>query len=143
MPDPGTIHNAIAAAWNARNYDTMKSLADPEYTFTGPDGVELSGGPETAVNVGQMWANAFPDGKLEVKRVVTQGNIAIAEMVGRGTHRGDFNGIAPTGKTVTVHICNVMELRNGKVFREREYLDVATILQQLGVMPAPAKSAGR
>jgi hypothetical protein len=28
-----------------------------------------------------MFTNAFPDGKLEVKQVYTQGDVAIAEMV--------------------------------------------------------------
>ena len=136
MADVSQIHREMMDAWNNRDFSRMRGLLHPEYTYTGGDGKELRG-PEAGIDVAQMYANAFPDGRVEVARVHVAGDTAVAEMVARGTHGGDLLGIAPTGKKVEIRICNVMELRDGKVYREREYFDVMTMLVQLGVVTPP------
>ena len=35
-------------------------------------------------------------------------------------------------------VCNVIEIKDGKVYAEREYMDMAHMMQQIGAMPAPA-----
>ena len=141
MSSPSSIHREIARLWNERDFNGMRTLMHPQYSYTGGDGKEMSG-PEAGLGIAQMFANAFPDGRLEVRNVYGQGDIAIAEMIGRGTHRGDLMGIAPTGKSVELLICNVMELRDGKIYREREYMDMLSLMTQLGVIQAPGGAAG-
>ena len=85
-----------------------------------------------------MFANAFPDGKIDVRSIHAAGNVAIVESVGRGTHTGDLMGIAPTGRQVTLPMCGIIEVRDGKIYAEREYMDMLTMMQPLGVAPAPA-----
>lgn len=92
--------------------------------------------------VAQMFASAFPDAKVTVDRVFTSGNTAIAECTGRGTHGGDFLGIPPTKRPVTTTMCNIVELRDGLIYREREYFDMANMLAQVGATRLPAQSAG-
>ncbi len=137
MATAATIHQEVARLWNQRDFAAMRNLMHPEYSYTGGDGKEITGGPDVGLGIAQMFANAFPDGTLEVKRVYTQGDTAIAEMVGRGTHKGDLLGIAPSGKHIEIVICNVIELRDGKAYREREYMDMASMMSQMGVMKAP------
>jgi steroid delta-isomerase-like uncharacterized protein len=127
----------LAECWNRRDFDSLRNLCHSEYTYTGGDGKEITGGPDAATRVARMWADAFPDGRLEIKQVYAQGNTAIAEMLGSGTQNGPLAGVAPTGKPVKVVICNVIELRDGKVYREREYLDMHSILTQVGAARAP------
>jgi steroid delta-isomerase-like uncharacterized protein len=140
MSTATSIHRDIAECWNRRDFDAIRDLLHSEYTYTGGDGKETAGA-DAGVRVARMWAEAFPDGRLEVKHVYTQGNTAVAEMVGRGTHTGEFMGIAPTGRRVEVLICNVIELREGKVHHEREYVDMLAVLTQLGVAQAPRRTA--
>jgi predicted ester cyclase len=102
----------------------------------------MTGGPDTALRIAHMWADAFPDGTLEVRRVYTQGDVAIGEEVGRGTHKGEFSGVRPTGRPVEVVICRVLELRDGRVYRERQYLDMLSVLTQIGALKAPGRAAG-
>jgi predicted ester cyclase len=45
--------------------------------------------------------------------------------------------LAPTGKTMALPVCNVIEVRDGKIYREREYMDMMTMMTQLGAIPAP------
>ncbi|MCL5745022.1 MAG: ester cyclase [Acidobacteria bacterium] len=139
MARPTEIHNEIAKAWNARDFNQLRNLYHPEYTYTGGDGKEMTGGPEAGLNVMKMYASAFPDGVLEVKRVFTQGDTAIAELTGRGTQTGEFMGVPPTHRRVEVRICNVIELRDGKAYREREYMDMLSIMTQLGITVSAGK----
>jgi predicted ester cyclase len=91
------------------------------------------------VQVSRKYAEAFPDGKIELKEVHAQGDTSVAEFLGKGTHRGDFMGIAPTGKRVEIPVCNVIEVRDGKVIREREYMDNLHMMIQLGVIADPTR----
>jgi steroid delta-isomerase-like uncharacterized protein len=141
MATAATIHQEMTRLWNQRDFAGIRSLAHPEYSYTGGDGKEMTGGPDVAVGIAQMFATAFPDGTLEVKKAYTQGETAIAELVGRGTHNGDLMGIPPTGKPVEIVICNIVELREGKVLREREYMDMMSMLTQMGVVKAPGAAS--
>jgi steroid delta-isomerase-like uncharacterized protein len=141
MAAAAEIHKQLADAWNARDFNRLENLLHPGYTYMGGDGKELVG-PEQGMNIGRMFATAFSDGRLEVKRVFIQGDTAIAEMIGRGTHTGPFMGVAPTGKQAEVPICDVIELRDGKVYREHEYMDMLVIMTQLGVVTLPGRAAG-
>jgi steroid delta-isomerase-like uncharacterized protein len=142
MSTASNIHREFAECWNRRDFDTVRTLLHREYTFTGGDGRELAGGPDVGIRLGRMWAEAFPDAKLEIRRVHTSGTTAIAEMVARGTHNGELMGIPATGRPIDLVICNVMELRDGKIYREREYLDMLTLMTQIGAISAPGKGAG-
>ena len=46
-------------------------------------------------------------------------------------------GIAATGRKVTMPVVTVLETKDGKITAEREYVDMAQMMPQLGVMPKP------
>jgi len=137
MNTAATIHQEVARLWNQRDFAGLRQLMHSGYSYTGGDGKEIKGGPDVAIGIAEMFANAFPDGTLEVKKSYAHGDTAIAEMVGRGTHRGELMGIAPTGKPIEIVICNVMELRDGKIAREREYMDMFSMMSQMGAVENP------
>ena len=133
---PAEIARASTDAWNRRDFDKMRSLMHPDYSYTGGDG-QPQKGQDAGIAINRMFATAFPDGRIDVVRVHETGDTAIVEFVGRGTHKGDLMGIAPTGKTVAIPVCDVLEIRDGKIYSEREYMDMMTIMVQLGVATAP------
>ena len=137
MASASDIHEKLLGAWNRRDFNAYRELLHPEYTYTGGDGKEIKGGPDVGVQIGKMYAEAFPDGKLDLKKVYADGDSAIAEFVARGTHRGNLMGIAATGKSFEIAICNIVDLRDGKVYREREYMDLMHMMAQLGVIKRP------
>jgi steroid delta-isomerase-like uncharacterized protein len=85
-----------------------------------------------------MFLTAFPDLQLSVEDMVSEGDKVVARIKGRGTHRGDFMGVPPTGKTVEAGAITIMQFRDGKVAEEWEQIDVMGLMQQLGAVPAPA-----
>ena len=117
----------------------MRSLFHPKYTYTGGDGQTMPGGPELGVQIAQGYAAAFPDGRAEVTSTTVQGDTAVGEFRVRGTHTGELMGVAPTGRSIDVVVCNVTEMKDGLVHTEREYFDAATMWSQLGVLEVPSE----
>jgi len=137
MADAGSIARESFEVWNKRDFARLREMYHPDYTYTGGDG-QVQKGPQAGLAVAEMFANALPDGRIEIVNIYTAGNVAVTEFIGRGTHDGDLMGIAPTGRKLVQPVCNVMEMKDGKIYREREYMDVMHMMQQLGVVPAPA-----
>ena len=133
---PKDVARASTDAWNKRDFAKMRELMHAEYSYTGGDGQEQKGA-DAGMAVAQMFADAFPDGRIDIVSIKEAGDTAIVEFVGRGTHKGELMGIAPTGKTLALPVCDVMEVRDGKIYREREYMDMMTLMTQLGAMPTP------
>ena len=52
-----------------------------------------------------------------------------------GTHTGDFAGVPPTGKVITLSGISVSRIENGKIVEELDYMDDLGFMQQLGVIP--------
>ncbi|MDZ4279110.1 MAG: ester cyclase [Dehalococcoidia bacterium] len=137
MSDPASIAREYLKAAPSRDWDTCRRLFHPQYSYTGGDG-QRQEGAEAGIAVADMYTSAFPDVKLEIKQIHVTGDVAIVEFVASGTHQGDLMGIAPTGRKMSIPVCLVLEIRDGKIYAEREYMDMAHMMQQLGVMPAPA-----
>jgi len=138
MANAESIAQEAIDAINRNDMTRYRELLHPEYSYTGGDG-QVQRGPDAGVAVTQMYRTAFPDDmKIDVQRIHTAGDTAIVEFIGKGTHRGELAGIAPTGRRVEIPVITVMEMRDGKVHTEREYMDSAYLMQQLGVVPAAA-----
>jgi steroid delta-isomerase-like uncharacterized protein len=57
----------------------------------------------------------FPDLSITVEDVMAEGDRVAARVVMRGTHQGEFQGIAPTGKRVEVSAMDMFRIADGKI----------------------------
>ena len=81
--------------------------------------------------------NAFPDLKFTVEDQIAEGDKVATRSILTGTHKGEYKGIAPTGKVVTVTGIVVHIIANGKIIEGWGILDNFGLLQQLGAtLPA-------
>lgn len=85
----------------------------------------------------KAWRAAFPNARGVIENRVLAGNQAVGEIIWRGTNTGSLNGMPPTGKSVEVRAVAILTEEGGKMARVRHYIDVAGMLTQLGVLPAP------
>jgi steroid delta-isomerase-like uncharacterized protein len=76
---------------------------------------------------------AFPDWHEAIEDMVTEGNTVVTRYTSTGTHRGEFRGIAPTGRRVSLPEVSVYRVRSGKVAEQWCMLDELGRLRQLGV----------
>jgi steroid delta-isomerase-like uncharacterized protein len=138
MANAESIAREAIDAINRNDMTRYRELLHPEYSYTGGDG-QTQRGQDAGVAVVQMYRGAFPDDlKVDIQRIHSAGDTAIVEFIGKGTHRGELAGIAPTGRKVELPVVTILEMRDGKVHTEREYMDSAYLMQQLGVVPAAA-----
>ena len=68
----------------------------------------------------------FPDLSITVEDVMAEGDRVAARVVMRGTHRGEFQGIAPTGKRVEVRAIDMFRISNGKIVERWGHADDPT-----------------
>lgn len=87
---------------------------------------------------------SFPDLQVEVEDTVAEGDRVSLRMTLRGTQRGDFQGVPPTGKAVTGTGSSTYRVVDGKIVEEWWQLDLFSVMKQLDVMPAMVRfsSAG-
>ena len=69
---------------------------------------------------------AFPDMRVTVEGVIAEGDTVAARVTMRGTHLGEFMGVAPTGKRVEVRAIDMFRIANGKIVEHWGHADDPT-----------------
>jgi predicted ester cyclase len=82
-----------------------------------------------------MFRDAFPDLKAEVLSMAVDGDELWVHGVMTGTHQGEFAGIAPTGKTVSVTAFDRVKIRDNKAIAHWGASDDLGMMTQLGAIP--------
>jgi predicted ester cyclase len=129
-------------AWNAKDLDRCASYAHPDTQMTNmPFGAKLPFREYI-----ESWARAFPDGRIEPKTIVVQGDRAMAEFTGTGTHTGTLRApmgeLPPTQRRLELPFVESYRFRDGKLAEGRIYFDAFSMLKQLGVgAPAQGRAA--
>lgn len=138
MADNETLARELYEAWNNRDWQVSMDAAAPDATITLMGTGETFEGPEGSQKYNTMWADAFPDGRLTIDHIYSSGDCVVIEFTGRGTHTGtmqtSMGSIPATGRSVTLHLCDVLEFSDGKVKSQRSYLDTGSLMAQLGLM---------
>ena len=76
------------------------------------------------------------DGHWQIEDLFSTGDKVVVRWTGSGTHIGEINGIAPTGKKIRVDAISIHRMSGGKIAETWEVWDTLGFLQQLGVVPA-------
>jgi steroid delta-isomerase-like uncharacterized protein len=84
-----------------------------------------------------MFRSAFPDWVESVDDVIAETDKVVVRVTGRGTHEGDFQGIAPTGAQVTATGVGIGRIENARIAEAWAAYDALGLMQQLGAFPAP------
>jgi len=130
-------------AWNAHNPARLRALLADEFLSESDAWPAPIRGREAAGQAMQMWVKAFPDLRLDVQHMMASGDYVVTQWHGTGTHKGELMGIAPTGRRGEgTRGCTIGQYRNGKLVHEWVYMDIATILRQIGALPAVARTTG-
>jgi predicted ester cyclase len=98
-----------------------------------PDGSALERGPEDVKRFMGEFQEAFPDFHTEIEDQIAEDAKVVTRWTIRGTHRGEFRGIAPTG-------IGIFRFSEGKVVESWDNFDQLGMMVQLGVIPTPEQS---
>ncbi len=119
--------------WNKGNMEAADELmaANATIVLPGRGQVNLDDLKAFAVSL----RGAFPDWYATTDELVAEGARVAERWTGRGTHRGEFQGIAPTGRQVTVPGTVFYRLASGRITEFRGQFDGGALLQQLSAIP--------
>jgi len=79
----------------------------------------------------QGFRRAFPDVEVETTLILAEGDVVAVHSVGRGTHRGPFYGIPPTGRRWSATCTALYRVRDGRIADAWVNWDRLAILEQL------------
>ena len=117
---------------NVHEFDvTMATFDHPRYEIV-PTG-EVYDGSEQVAEYFRKTRAAFPDQRNENAVLHFADDAVIVEFDLLGTHEGEINGLAPTGRGFRCRVCALFLFESGGtgIVCERVYFDQATIAQQL------------
>lgn len=75
--------------------------------------------------------SAFPDWHWEVRNLAIDGDLISLHFTVTGTHRGVFEGIAPTGRQVTLAEFTLYRVEDGKFADVWDLADMGAVLSQI------------
>jgi predicted ester cyclase len=91
-------------------------------------------GAEALKQVWAMLLGIYPDIHLTVEDLIAEGDKVVGRTTVTGTHRGEFMGLAPTGKSITYNEIFIFRFVDGKVAETWGVVDVFAQMRQLGLV---------
>jgi steroid delta-isomerase-like uncharacterized protein len=134
------VRRLFEEVWNNGNLQVTDELFTPNYVHHDSSTPDVGRGPESEKKRATLYRTAFPDLRLTVEDIIGEGETVVARWSCRGTHKGDLNGIAPTGKQINITGVSIARFTNGKMFEGFVNWDALSLMQQLGVVPELAKT---
>ncbi len=118
--------------WSQGHLDVADELMTRDAVILEP----VAGTPDDLKAVAIAIRSAFPDCHSTPEEMLVDGDRVVERWTGRGTHRGAFRGIAPTGKRVAVPGVVFYRIADGKIAEFRGQFDRLSLLEQLGAIPS-------
>lgn len=117
---------------NGRDFGAMTEYYAPDFTSAGCAGQPSVQGPEAETDQLKAMAEAFPDFRYDVQSIVAEGDSLAVTARFRGTHRGEFMGVDPTGRSVDVPFVDVLRFRDGMMVEYWGVFDSRELSRRLG-----------
>jgi steroid delta-isomerase-like uncharacterized protein len=126
--------------FNAGNLDLIDELASPDAVIHF-GGAQPLRGLESYKRAFTASQPSFPDMHFTIEDMIAEGDRVVMRWTMRGTHRGEYLGVAATGRQVTEGGVSIYRIADGKVVEGWVYSDELGVMQQLGALPEPAQAA--
>jgi predicted ester cyclase len=118
--------------WNQQNeaaIDAMFAPGGKAYGFPEPHSVLV--GPESFKAIHRFFLGAFPDLRITVQEIVTEGDKVAVRWTATMTHLGDHLGFAPTMKKETLEGSTFLVAKDGQIQDGRNYMELQALILRL------------
>jgi predicted ester cyclase len=135
---------AIARRWheeaiNTHNLTVLDEILAP---VAAHDSATVAANPGPRAVLGTL-LTGFPDVQHTVEAVITEGDLVVIRYRAAGTHEGEFQGSAPTGKSVTWTGINIYRLECGRIAAIWSEVDsLGRVAQLASTAPGATRAAG-
>jgi len=127
------VRRFVEEFWNRGNTAAADELMTTEATIFLPGSGQVN--KESFKAFALTLRSAFPDWTSTPEVLLGEEDHVAEQWTGRGTHRGEFQGIAPTQRQVAVPGFVFYRVASGKITEFRGLFDGLAMMQQLGAMP--------
>jgi len=121
--------------WNKRSPEILDELQTPDVIYHGTS-MNMNGIEEYKQVYGSF-LSAFHDTQITVEELIAEGDKVTSRVSLKGTHKGEFDGLPPTGKVFTAKAFTIFRLVDGKIVEEWEAFDELGLMHQLGMELRP------
>lgn len=129
------VARAYFDAFNAGDQAALDKLLAADYRHQGA----VVADQDRALHLKRLLAvrQGFPDGVYTIDWLVADGDKAVVRHTFRGTHKGEYTGIAATGKSVAVGAFHIHRIACGKIAETWNAGDGVGLFRQLGALSGP------
>jgi len=142
MSDTAAVATELVEAFNAGDWNRLRATLHPDVVYEETGTQRRVAGADAYVRLCQGWKETFPDARGAVQAAIASAQQVAQEVVWEGTHRGPLpvpgGSISPSGKRINVRGSMWYTIADGRAREIHHHLDVMTLMQQVGAMPAPA-----
>jgi len=124
------VRRYIEELWNGQQFELIDEILAPDLLSHNPDGTDEQGN-QRFLQVIPGVRKAFPDLHLTIEDMVAEEDRVAYRLTIRGTHEGEFAGVAPTHKRVTATEMFIMRLSGGRIIESWYVRDQEGLIRQL------------
>ena len=121
---------------DASDWDVLDEFLAPDFVSHGGLPPGISPDRQGMKQAAELFRRATPGHHVIVDQIA-EGDRVVTRIRGRGTHTGDHLGVPASGNEVEVEGVVIHRIRDGKIAEHWALVDMATFLQQAGVLPPP------
>jgi steroid delta-isomerase-like uncharacterized protein len=134
------VRRLYEEVWNKRKLEVVDEVISPSHALHDPNVSGSQMGPEGYRQQVTRFTTAFPDLRFAIEDIVSEEDKLVVCWTISGTHKGEFMGIAPTDKKVSVEGITINHIGHGKILDSHVSWDALGLLRQLGHAPALGKT---
>ena len=132
----------VVEAYNNGDWERFRASHAPDVVYEEVGTGQRAEGMDEYMQLLEGWQQAIPDGAATIHRTVQSGDTVVMELVWKGTQTGDLQtpgGTVPaSGRQIEVEATMWSDFEGDQVRKTRHYVDIMTMLQQLGADTAPS-----
>jgi steroid delta-isomerase-like uncharacterized protein len=118
---------------NSKELDGLDALIAIDLADHSPSPGAPPGLAGTKQTLGMFHA-VFSNFRVTVEDMIANGDKVVARLTVNGTNTGEFMGLPPTGKEVTIGGIEMFRVADGKLVERWAEFDMMSLMQQLGAM---------
>jgi len=130
------VRRMFTELWSEGKFNVADEIFAASYINHDPSSPDFGTGAEAEKQIVTLYRNAFPDLQFTIEHMIVAGDFVTTRFTARGTHNGEFRGIAPTNRLVAVEGTVVNRVSKGLITERWVMWDALGLMQQLGVVPA-------
>jgi steroid delta-isomerase-like uncharacterized protein len=131
------VQRFVEECWNQGNLNKVSELVSEQVHFHDAVFPTLNPGVQNIRNHIEGCRRAFLDLKFTIDDTIAERNEVVNHWRATGTHKGQFLGMPPTNRKVTIDGTSIYRLEGAKIAESHSNWNLATMMQQLGVMEIP------